>query len=139
MEEVKIHSGTRIKLKHVDESELASEFVVRLKEYAEDDARIVAVFFFSVQPEDQHEQPSLAVAIKKSLFGSIEESFLEVVDEIQQLLPDDLPLNLYRFGASEFLAAYCVRDLEPLYVRSPGWLRKQRKRLAGRSQSQEGN
>jgi hypothetical protein len=130
VEEVKIHSGTRIKLKHINESELPSEFVSRLREFAHKDDRILAIFFFGIQPEDQAEQPSMAVAVKKGLFGSSEERFLSVVDEIQMLLPDDLALNLYRFGASDFLTRYLVADLDPLYLRSSSWLAKQKKRLS---------
>jgi hypothetical protein len=40
-----------------------------------------------------------------------------------------MPINLYRFGASEFLAKYCLDNLEPIFVRTPNWLDKQRKKL----------
>lgn len=128
MEEVKIHSGTRVKLKHIDEDVLPIEFVTRLKEFAHKDERIMAVYFFAIQAEAQTEQPSMAIALKAPLFGKSDESFLHVVDEIQMLLPDDLAINLYRFGASDFLARYCVENLEPVYLRASAWLDKQRKR-----------
>lgn len=129
MDEVKIHSGTRVKLKHIEEIVLPQDFILRLKEYAHKDERILAVFFFALQPESQPEQPSMAIAIKSGLFSKGDEVFLQVVDEIQLLLPEDLSLNLYRFGASEFLAKYCLKDLEPVYLRSAGWLDKQKKKL----------
>ncbi len=128
MEEVKIHSGTRVKLKRVDEDVLPTEFVSRLKDLAHKDERILALYFFAIQAEEQAEQPSMAIALKAPLFGSSDESFLHVVEEIQMLLPEDLAINLYRFGTSDFLARHCVENLEPVYLRSTSWLDKQRKK-----------
>ena len=129
MEEVRIHSGSRVKLKRIDEGGLPREFLERLKEYAHKEERIEAVFTFALQSEGREEQVSLAVAMKSKLFGNPDEDFLQVVDEIQMLLPEDLAVNLYRFGASDLLARYCAHQLEPLYLRSAAWLDKQRKKL----------
>jgi len=129
MSEVKIHSGTRVKLKHYDEATLPADFVARLRDFAHHDDRIQAVFMFEVEPEHQPPQPSMAIALKGGLFQKKDESFLQIVDEVQLMLPPTLPLNLYRFGASDFLARYCVANVEPVYLRSAAWLEKQRKRL----------
>jgi hypothetical protein len=128
VEEVKIRSGTRVKLKHVDEDVLPQSFVIKAKEYAHKDERILAVYFFAIQVGDQDEQPSMAVAIKAGMFKKQDEVFLQVVDEIQMILPEDLSINLYRFGAAELLTKYCVENLEPIYLRSQAWLDKQRKK-----------
>jgi len=129
VEEIKIHSGSRIKLKRIDEGHLPPDFITRLKEYAHKEERIQAIYVFALQPEAQPEQASMALAIKSGLFAKKDESFLHVVDEIQLMLPEDLPINLYRFGASEFLARYCLKSLEPVYLRSTAWQEKQRKKL----------
>ena len=128
MDEVKIRSGTRVKLKHVDEDTLPLEFISKMKEYAHKDERILAVFFFAIQVDHQDEQPSMAVAIKGGIFKKPDEIFLQVVDEIQMILPDELSINLYRFGAAEMLTKYCVENLEPIYLRSSAWLEKQKKK-----------
>lgn len=129
MEQVKLHTGTRVKLKQYDEHELPAAFLGRLREFAHHDTRIQAVYVFAVQPDEQEPQPSMAIALKTGLFDRRDESFLQIVDEIQLMLPANLPLNLYRFGASDLLARYCVESVEPVYVRSTAWLDKQRKRL----------
>ncbi len=128
MDEVKIHSGTRVKLKHVDEDSLPLEFITKMKDYAHKDERISAVFFFAIQVGDQDEQPSMAVAIKSGFFKKPDEIFLRVVDEIQMILPDELSINLYRFGAAEMLTKYCLENLEPIYLRSTAWFEKQKKK-----------
>jgi hypothetical protein len=130
VEEVKIHSGSRIKLKKVDESALPQDFLARLRDYAAGDETVEAIFMFALQSEGREEQVSMAVAMKGGLFSKQDESFLQVVDVIQVLLPEELPMNLYRFGASEFLARYCAHNVEPLFLRNPTWLDKQRKKLA---------
>jgi hypothetical protein len=130
VEQVKIHTGTRVKFKHIDEDVLPQEFLLKLKEYAHKQARVQAIYVFALEPEAQSEQPSMAVAVKSGLFAKEEESFLEVVDEVRLLLPGDLSLNLYRFGASDLLSKYCVDSLEPVYLRSAAWLEKQRKKYA---------
>ena len=53
MEEVKIRSGTRVKLKHVNEDVLPQKFVSQMKDFAHKDERILAVYFFSIQVGDQ--------------------------------------------------------------------------------------
>lgn len=135
MEEVKLHTGTRIKLKQYDERQLPAGFLARLREFAHQDTRIQAVYVFAVQPDDQPPQPSMAIALKSGLFDRRDEGFLQIVDEIQLMLPDELSLNLYRFGASDLLARYCVDSVEPVYLRSAAWVDKQRKRLAKASRS----
>jgi hypothetical protein len=138
VEEVRIHSGSRIKLKRVDADRLPRDFVERLREYAHREERIQAIYVFALEPEGQAEQVSVALAIKSGLFAKKDESFLQVVDEIQMLLPEDLPINLYRFGASEFLARYCLSHLEALYLRSASWEAKQRKKLGKTKTAVEG-
>jgi hypothetical protein len=128
VEEVRIHSGTRVKLKHVEENALPREFVLRLKEYAHKEERIQAVYFFAIEPGEQPEQPSIAVALRSGFFSKVDDAFLQIVDEIQLMLPEDLSVNLYRFGASDFLASYCTQSLEPIYLRSQAWLIKQSKK-----------
>ena len=129
MDEVKYRSGSRIKLHRLDENVVPADFIARLREYAHKEERVQAIYLFALRPEGQEEQPSLAVAIKTGLFSKTDEAFLQVVDEIQLMLPEELSLNLYRFGASEFLARYCAHHLEPVYLRSAAWLDKQRKKL----------
>jgi hypothetical protein len=128
VEEVRIHTGSRIRLSQLEEDVLPHEFVARLKEYAHQEEQIQAIFMFTLQTESQTAQASMAVALKTGLFSKKDESFLRVVDEIQLMLPDDLSLNLYRFGASDFLAKYCVHNIEPLYLRTEAWLVKHRKK-----------
>ncbi len=129
MDEVRIHSGSRIKLKRVEEGALPQDFLERLREYAHKEERIEAIFMFALQSEGREDQLSMAVAVKTGLFAKPEEVFLQIVDEVQMLLPEELPMNLYRFGASEFLARYCASNLEPVFLRSASWLDKQRKKL----------
>jgi hypothetical protein len=128
LEEVKIHSGSRIRLKRIHEGSLPEEFVARVREYAHKEERIQAVFVFALQAEGQPEQPSMAIALKTGFLAKKDEVFLEIVDELQLMLPDDLSVNLYRFGASDFLAGYCVANVEPMYLRTAHWLEKQRKK-----------
>ena len=128
MEEVKIHSGSRIRLKRIDEGSLPEEFVTRVREYAHKEERILAVYVFALQAEGQPEQPSMAIALRTGFLAKKDEAFLQIVDELQLMLPDDLSVNLYRFGASDFLASYCVNNVEPLYLRNAAWLEKQRKK-----------
>jgi hypothetical protein len=130
VEQVKIHSGTRVKLKRVAEGALPVDFLGRLHDHAQKDERILAIFIFLVQPEAQPEQPSMAVAIKTGVFEKADDVFLRLVDEIQPLLPEDMALNMYRYGASELLTKYCASSVEPVFLRSASWLDKQRKRLA---------
>jgi len=133
VDEVKIHSGTRVKMKKLDEDTLPPDFLTRLREFAHKQESVEAVFLFALQPEDQEEQICLALGVRKSLFGKRDEEFLRLVDEIQLLLPGDLSLNLYRFGASELLARFCLESLEPAYLSGPSWRNKQVKKYIGKS------
>ena len=128
MEEVKIHTGTRIKLKRVDESALPEDFLARLREFAHSDKRILAVFIFALHSEGHEAQTSIALAIKSRLFSAKNEDFLRIVDEVQLLLPEDLAVNLYRYGTSEMLAQYCASTVQPTYLRTASWLKKQKKK-----------
>jgi len=128
MSEVKIHSGTRVKLKKVNEDALDVKFLTQLQELAHNTPNVEAVFFFAMQRDEGPENLSLAVAIKKRIFGDGNEEFLQFVDEIQMILPEDLPVNLYRFGSSEFLSSFCAHKIEPCHLRSRSWLEKQKKK-----------
>ena len=128
MDEVKIHSGTRVKLKRAADDVLPASFADSLRQSSHADERVQAVFVFSLQVEDGGDHTCLAIALRTGLFSKDDEAFLDVVEHIQSVLPDDLSLNLYRFGASDFLASYCVEHLEPLYLRSAAWLEKQRRK-----------
>lgn len=130
MDETRIHTGTRIKLKKIHENALPEDFLGRIRDFAHGESPIQAVFLFSLQKEEESPQPSMVIAVKKGLFSSGNEKFLNIVDEIQLVLPEDLSINLYRFEASDLLARYCAHSVEPLYVRSAAWLEKQRKKYA---------
>lgn len=130
MDQTKIHTGTRIKLKKIDESVLPEDFLARVREFAHGEASIQAVFLFALQQESGIPQPSMVIAIKSGFFSKGNEEFLLIVDEIQLLLPDDVSLNLYRFESSDVVARYCAHSVEPLYVRSTAWLEKQRTAFA---------
>ncbi len=130
MEQVRIHTGTHVKLKHVDETTLPQGFLSQLREFIHKQVAIEAVYLFAMQPEDQELQVCIALGMKKSMFGKKDEEFFRIVDEIQLLLPEELAINLYRFGSSEFLARYCLKSLDPIYLRSSAWLDKQIKRYA---------
>lgn len=128
MDEVKIHSGTRVKLKRVDEDAVPAGFLTKLREFAHGESGILAIFLFAVEPEGQEVQLSLAVALKSRPFRRQGEEFLRIVEEIQMMLPEDLGINLYRFGSSDQLATFCVTSLEPVYLESASWLAKQRRK-----------
>jgi len=128
MAEVKIRSGTRIKLKKVDEDGIDREFMIQLKETAQQHEMVEAIFLFSMQKDDGPENICLSIAMKKKIFGDSNEEFLAFVDEIQIILPEDLPLNIYRFSSSEFLASFCAHKVEPCHLRSRTWLSKQQKK-----------
>jgi hypothetical protein len=124
-----IHSGTRVKLKHVDESALPADFLTRLREMAHHDERFEAVYLCAVETDDRGEQLCLVIAVRSGLLGKPDDRFLEVVEELRLILPPGLGFNIYRFGASPVLARYCVESLEPIHLRSAAWLEKERKRL----------
>ena len=128
MDETKIHTGTRIKLKKIDEGVLPENFLARVREFAHGGKLIQGVFLFSLQQGEENPQPSMVIAIKSGLFSSGNEEFLNIVDEIQLILPEELAINLYRFEASDVVARYCAHSVEPLYLRSDAWIEKQRKK-----------
>jgi hypothetical protein len=130
MNEVKIHSGTRIKLKRIQEEALPPSFVSRLKEFAHGDDRIQAVFIFAIETEAAPAQPCLSIAVKSGFFAGKNDGFLQIVDEVQLFLPDDLAVKIYRFGESETLTRYCLDRVDPVYLRSAAWLQKQRKKYS---------
>ncbi len=129
MDEVKIHTGTQIKLKRVAETDMPSEFLVRLKELAHREEAVQAVYLFAIEQPGEGEQVSLALAVKGGVFRKADEKFLHVVQEIQLILPEDLSVNLYRFEASPPVASYCLKTLEPVYLRSTAWRQAQLKKL----------
>lgn len=130
MDQTKIHTGTRIKLKKIDETALSEDFLASIRTFAHGDSKIQAVFLFSLQQEAEIPQPSMVIAVKSGFFSQGNEEFLNIVQEIQLILPEDLALNLYRFEASDVVAGYCANSVEPLYLRDPTWLEKQRKKYA---------
>jgi hypothetical protein len=130
MEETRIRSGTRVKLKRVDAENLPRRFLDDLVHLASSDARVVAVFLFALEPEGLPAQLSLALALKSRAFGKKDEDFLRLVEDIRGILPEDLGVNLYRYGSTEQLASFCAHSLEPLYVAHPQWIAGQRARLA---------
>ncbi|MCP4896725.1 MAG: enhanced serine sensitivity protein SseB [bacterium] len=129
MEQVKIRSGTRVKFKHIHEDGLPPDFLSKLREFSHKNTKIQAVYLFSIQADEQQEQMSMAIAVKKPVLGRGEDDFLRVVDEIQLMLPSDLAVNLYRFGESEALTRYCLKNLEPIYLRSTAWQERQQKKF----------
>jgi len=128
MDETKIHTGTRIKLRKIDDNVLPGDFLARIREFSHGEKIIQGVFLFSLQQGEENAQPSMVIAIKSGLFSSGNEEFLNIVDEIQLMLPEDLAINLYRFEASDLVARYCTQSVEPLYLRSNAWIEKQRKK-----------
>ncbi len=129
MDEVKIHSGTQIKLKRVADSDIPSEFLVRLQELAHREEAVQAAYLFAIELPGKEEQISLALAVKGRLFRKADEEFLRIVQEIQLILPEDLSVNLYRFESSPPVASYCLKTLEPVYLRSAAWRQAQLKKL----------
>ncbi|RLE22726.1 MAG: hypothetical protein DRJ65_13290 [Acidobacteria bacterium] len=128
MDQTKIHTGTRIKLRKIDENVLPEDFLSRVREFSHSEKLIQGVFLFSLQQGEENAQPSMVIAIKSGFFSSGNEEFLNIVDEIQLMLPEDLAINLYRFEASDLVARYCAHSVEPLYLRSNAWIEKQRKK-----------
>jgi hypothetical protein len=128
MDEVKIRSGTRVRLSRLEDGDLSDRFAAALQRYAASDERIEAVFGFRLQADDREPQPSLAIAIRGGWRQRKDETFINVVEQLQHEVPEDASLNLYRFGASQLLASFCLEHLDPLYVRSAGWLERQRRK-----------
>ncbi len=129
MHDVKIHSGTRVRLKKVDEAALPVDFQTRLRELAHADERIEAVFLCAIETEEQGEQLSLVVALREGWLARADEAFLQVVEQLRLALPPGLSFNLYRFGSSPELARWCVSSVEPVHLRTTAWLERQRKKL----------
>ena len=129
VDEVKIRSGTRVRLSRLEDGDLSDDFADALGRYVASDARIEAVFGFRLQAEDRDPQPSLAIAIRGGWRQRKDETFIEVVEQLQHEVPEDASLNLYRFGASELLARFCLEHVEPLHVRNPAWLDRQRRKI----------
>lgn len=130
MDEVRLHTGTRVRLSLLAADDLPGDFAERLRRFAAAEEGVEAVFAFRLQAEDREPQPSLAIAIRSAWLGRPDEAFIEIVERLQDHLPEDASLNLYRFGASDLLARYCVERIEPLFLRSPAWLDRQRRRYA---------
>ena len=128
MDEVKIRSGTRVKLRKVDEGELPDDFVSRLKELAHRFETVQAVYAFGLDT-DKGSQLALALGIKTGFFGKTEDEFLRVVDEVQLLLPPELEVNVYRLAATPLVGRYCLAELEAIYLRSSAWRDKLLKKL----------
>jgi len=130
-EEVQIHTGTQVKLKLLEKDQIPATFLRQLQELGHRERQVEAVYVFGIQPENEEERIALVLAIRGGLFSNRSEEFLRLVEEIQISLPPDLPINVYRFGSSHLVAAFCLQTLEPVYLRSADWVRKQRKRFAG--------
>ncbi len=130
VDEVRLHTGTRVRLSTLETDDLPADFTDRLRRFAAADEHIEAVFGFRLQADDRDPQPSLAIAIRGAWPGRPDEAFIGVVERLQHHLPDDASLNLYRFGASDLLARYCIERVEPLYLRTPSWLDRQRRKYA---------
>ncbi len=128
MDEVRIHSGTHVKLRQFGPGEIPEDFLRRLQEFAHGERQIEAIYLFGLQPEHDEEHVALVLALKGGLFANKSEEFLRLVDEIQMLLPPDLPVNVYRFGASELVSGFCLQTVEPVYLRSADWVERQRKK-----------
>jgi len=130
VDEIKLHTGTRVRLSVLESDDLPAGFTDRLQRFAAADDHVEAIFGFRLQADDREAQPSLAIAIRAAWLGRPDEAFIGVVERLQHHLPEDASLNLYRFGASDFLARYCVERIEPLFLRNPSWLDRQRRKYA---------
>ncbi len=128
MDEVRIHSGTHVKLRQLGPGEVPDSFLKRLQEFAHGEKQIEAIYVFGIQPEYQDEHVALVLALKGGFFSDKSEEFLRIVDEIQMLLPPELSINVYRFGASELISGFCLQTVEPVYLRSAEWEERQKKK-----------
>lgn len=129
MDEVKIHTGTRVKLKKLGEEALPAEFLDRLRQLAHKEDLIQALYLFILEKGEGAEQPSLAVGLKSGILSRNDNELRRIVDEVQMLLPEGLELTVYRLDASPPIARYCFESLQPLYLRSASWLARQRRSL----------
>jgi len=130
LDEVRIHTGTQIKLKRVDEESVPAAFLERLRELAHREEAVQAVYLFAIEIPERGEQLSLALGFSKSIFHRKDDEFLRVVGEIQLLLPEDMPINLYRLESSPPVARYCLGELEPVYLRSAAWRDKMLRKVS---------
>ena len=128
VDEVRIHSGTHVKLRQLGTGEVPENFLDRLREFAHGERQVEAIYVFGLQPEYHEEHVALVLALKGGLFSDKSEEFLRIVDEIQMLLPPDLSINVYRFGASELISGYCLQTVDPVYLRSADWVERQRRK-----------
>ena len=130
MDEVRIHTGTQIKLKRVEEETVPQQFLERLRELAHREEAVQAVYLFAIEIPGKGEQVCLALGFGKSLFRRKDDEFMRVVEEIQLLLPEDLPVNLYRHESSVPVARYCLSEVEPVYLRSAAWRDKMLRKVS---------
>lgn len=129
MDDVKIHSGTRVRLKRVDHAALPPAFLARLVELAEADGRVEAVYLCAIETAERGEQLSLVIALAERRGAAPDEEFLAIVEELRRGLPPGSSFNVYRFGAAPELARWCLESLEPLVLRETRWLERQRRAL----------
>ena len=131
VEEGQIHTGTQVKLKRLEHDQIPAGFLKHLQDLGHRERQVEAIYVFGIQPQGEEERMALVLALRSGLFSNKSEEFLRIVEEIQIFLPPDLPVNVYRFGSSHLVAAFCLQTLEPVYLSSAEWVRKQRKRFAG--------
>lgn len=129
VDEIRIHSGTQVRLRGLRDDELPASFLQNLQELARRERQVEAVYLFGMQPEDEEERVAMVLALRGGIFSNKSEEFLRLVNTIGQLLPSDLSINVYRFGASQLIAGYCLQTLDPVFLRSPNWVEKQRRRF----------
>lgn len=129
MDEIRIHTGTRVKLKRLAESALPAGFLDKLQQLIHHEKLVQVVYLFALEAAGEPEQASLAIGLKSKLLVRSDNELRRLVDEIQLLLPDDVGLKVYRLDASPLIAQYCYDNLQPLYLRSASWLEKQRRAL----------
>ena len=130
VDEIRIHSGTQIRLRRLEPDEVPGTFLRQLEELARRQRQVEAIYVFGMQPEDDEERIALVLALRGGMFSNRSEEFLRLVDEIEGFLPDDLSINVYRFGSSQLIAGYCLQTLDPVYLRSPDWVERQARRFA---------
>ena len=131
MEKVTIHSGTQIRLKRVREETVPKPFLDRLRAFAHREESIQALYLFALEIPGRGEQISIALGLGKSLFRRRDDEFMRLVSEIQLMLPEDFPVNLYRLEASPQVGRYCLANLEPVYLRSAAWRDRMLRKLGG--------
>lgn len=127
MDQVKIHTGTRIKLKRLEPGTLPADFEGRLQELLHGAELVQAAFVFVLETPEAPEQASLALGLKGGILSRGDAELRRIVEEIQLLLPPELPLKVFRLDASPVVRRYCLEQLEPLYLRSYAWLAKERR------------